>query len=175
MTIVDRGAEPRALEPDEWLAGTNIAFRREPLLQSGLFNENLGRIGKLLLSNEELSVSGKLRELGFEVRYDPQIEVYHRVHRDRMNQAWMRQRVFWQVVSDLFAHGGKPSGAFSADVSKVLDYLMKLPVRERGLAGLFREVDDAKLFHEQTVALSTLIRLMATDSRDWRAFLTNAS
>src|SRR5262249_12863237 len=51
LTILDRGPTQRKLEQHEWLAGTNIAFRRDVLAKAGYFNENLGRIGALLLSN----------------------------------------------------------------------------------------------------------------------------
>jgi glycosyltransferase involved in cell wall biosynthesis len=170
LTIVDRGPDVRLLQESEWLAGTNIAFRRKPLIDVGLFNENLGRIGKLLLSNEELSVSTKLREAGYTMLYDPTIEMFHRVHAERIDQAWMRRRVFWQVVSDLFSYGGEPAD-FDARVSKILDFQMKLPPKERGLSGLFLNLDDPELFYQQTEALATLVRVIATDGQDWRAFL----
>jgi glucosyl-dolichyl phosphate glucuronosyltransferase len=83
LTILDRGTETRALEPYEWLAGTNIAFRAEALERAGLFPENLGRIGRLLLSNEELIVSDRIRSLGYEVVYNANIVVHHRIHADR--------------------------------------------------------------------------------------------
>jgi glycosyltransferase involved in cell wall biosynthesis len=170
LTIIDRGPDKRELAHDEWLAGTNIAFRREPLIDVGLFNENLGRIGKLLLSNEELSVSTRLRERGYTMLYDPAAEMFHSVHADRIDQGWMRRRIFWQVVSDLFSHGAEP-GDFTARVSQILDYQMKLPPKERGLSGLFLNTDDPELFYQQTEALATFIRLIATDGQDWRAFL----
>jgi glycosyltransferase involved in cell wall biosynthesis len=170
LTIVDRGPQLRELADHEWLAGTNIAFRRTPLLDAGLFSENLGRVGKLLLSNEELSVSAKIRQAGYAVIYDPAAEVFHHVHGDRVNQAWMRRRVFWQVVSDMFGDGGE-FGDFNAGVSQILDFQMKLPPKERGLSGLFLNTDDAEMFHEQLASLGALIRLIATDGRDWRGYL----
>lgn len=170
LTIVDRGTQVRALEPNEWLAGTNIAFRRDPLLEAGLFNENLGRIGKLLLSNEELAVTERLRKFGYSVVYSPAIEMHHKVHADRLNQAWMRRRVMWQVISDLFSDtAGEVS--LEADVGKILDFQMHLPPKDRGLSGLFLDIDSSELFFQQTEALARLVRLVATDGRDWRGFL----
>jgi glycosyltransferase involved in cell wall biosynthesis len=170
LTIVERGSEVRALAHDEWLAGTNIAFRRDPLLEAGLFNENLGRVGKLLLSNEELAVTEKIRRLGYSVIYNPAIEMHHKVHADRLNQAWIRRRVMWQVISDLFSEtAGDP--CLEADVGKILDFQMRLPPKDRGLSGLFLDVDSSELFFQQTEALARLIRLVATDGRDWRGFL----
>ncbi len=102
--------------------------------------------------------------------YDPAAEMFHSVHADRIDQGWMRRRIFWQVVSDLFSHGAEP-GDFTARVSQILDYQMKLPPKERGLSGLFLNTDDPELFYQQTEALATFIRLIATDGQDWRAFL----
>jgi GT2 family glycosyltransferase len=170
LTIVDRGPRMRPLGVSEWLAGTNIAFRRDPLIDVGMFNESLGRVGKLLLSNEELAVSTRLRERNYSMLYDPAAEMFHTVHADRIDQAWMRRRVFWQVVSDLFSHGAEP-GDFNSHVSQIVDYQMKLPPKDRGLPGLFLNTDDSQLFQQQTEALAALVRLIATDGQDWRAFL----
>lgn len=170
LTIVDRGDEVRALAPSEWLAGTNIGFRRELLLKAGLFNESLGRVGQLLLSNEELAVTERIRKLGHRVIYNPAIEMHHKVHVDRLNQAWMRRRVMWQVISDLFTGtAGDPS--LEADVGKILDFQMRLAPKDRGLPGLFLDVESSELFFQQTEALARLVRLVATDGRDWRGFL----
>ncbi len=171
LTIVDRGPEMRALKPGEWLAGTNIAYRRDLLIKAGKFSELLGRVGKLLLSNEELLVTEKIRELGHSVMYDPAAAMRHRVHEERINQAWMRRRVFWQVVSDLFVQGGEKEVDFDKDLSRILGYQASLPSKNRGLNGLFLDADDPEVFQKQTDALSSLIRLAAMDGRDWRAFL----
>ncbi len=165
LTIVDRGTKPRELGPGEWLAGTNIAFRKDLLIKVGLFEENLGRIGKLLLSNEELATSDRIRALGRTTIYIPAAEMSHQVHADRMTQAWMRRRVCWQTVSDLFVSAGQPATAFDVDVQTLLSFLASLPARQRGVSGLFYDVDDANLFHQQTQALSAFIRLAATDGR----------
>lgn len=171
LTIVDRGSQARMLERHEWLAGTNIAFRRDLLSKVGYFNENIGRVGKLLLSNEELLVSERIRDLGYSVLYDPLAKMSHRVHEERVNQAWMRQRVFWQVISELFVDAGAQQVNFDASVSKVLDFQIKLSPKDRGLSGLFLDVEEPELFHQQTEALASLIKLISTDARDWRRFL----
>lgn len=171
LTILDYGTQPRSLDTHQWLAGTNIAFRHELLLDAGGFNENLGRIGKLLLSNEELHITSQIRERGYSVRYDPRIEMFHKVHEDRINQPWMRRRVFWQVVSDLFAEGGSREVDLTDGVSQVLDYLAELPPKDRGLGGLFLDTTNPQLFHRQTEALAMVVRLLAASGQDWRAFL----
>jgi GT2 family glycosyltransferase len=177
LTILDRGASIRVLPPNEWLAGTNIAFRTQPLKQVGLFPENLGRIGQLLLSNEELIVSDKLRALGYDVLYNPEIIVHHRVHAERVNQSWLRRRVFWQAISDLFAAttGTTTHADPDTDIHRVLDYLARLAPRDRGTMGLFLDLDDPQLFTEQTEAIAALVRFLAGDSGDWRRILATAA
>jgi hypothetical protein len=64
FSIIDYGADERALTDKEWLAGTNIAFRRDALLDVGGFAESLGRTGSALLSNEELSTTERLHGIG---------------------------------------------------------------------------------------------------------------
>jgi hypothetical protein len=173
LTIIDRGDEARLLAEEEWLSGTNIAFRTRAVSEAGLFPENLGRIRGLLLSNEELLVTKRIRDLGYTVFYDPKIEMHHRVHPDRVSQSWLRRRVFWQVLSDLFVDDPPQSCRADDDIRRVLDFLMKLAPRHRGAMGLFLDTDDAQLFEAQTDAISALARLLATDCGDWRSLLAD--
>jgi glycosyltransferase involved in cell wall biosynthesis len=175
LTIVDRGPVTRELRPGEWLAGTNIAFRKEILERVGLFEENLGRIGSLLLSNEELKISDRISALGFKTLYVPNIGMRHHVHADRITQAWMRRRVFWQTVSDLFVTGGGTESTFSEDAETLLSFLAELPRRHRGPSGLFVDLDEPVMFHKQTQALSAMIRLVATDGHALERFVQDGT
>jgi glucosyl-dolichyl phosphate glucuronosyltransferase len=173
LTILNRGSAIRILQADEWLAGTNIAFRSDALRNAGLFPEHMGRIGRLLLSNEELVVSEKIRKAGYDVVYNPDIVVRHRVHVERATQAWLRRRVFWQAISDLLAK--RTVEAADADPDKdihcILSFLTQLAPKERAMSGLFRDLDDPNLFRAQTEAINALVRLLATDAGDWRRIL----
>jgi glycosyltransferase involved in cell wall biosynthesis len=171
LTIVDRGDRERTLAPHEWLAGTNIAFLREPLIETGLFDEQLGRISKLLLSNEELSVTRKLQARGFVAVYNPKAEMHHTVHKERINQAWFRRRVFWQAISDLFDHDDEKP--FCERLEKIFAYQDKLRPRDRGLVGMFEDIVDPDAFHAQTTAVTELVHLLAADARDWREYLSD--
>jgi glucosyl-dolichyl phosphate glucuronosyltransferase len=171
LTIIDRGDEPRVLGAEEHLSGTNIAFRTCAVTQAGFFPENLGRIGHLLLSNAELLISNRIRDLGYTVVYDPKIEMNHRVHAELLSQSWLRRRVFWQALSDLFVDDQMQPGTAESEVRRVLDFLMKLAPRHRGAMGLFLDTDDSQLLHAQTEAICALARLLATDCRDWRSLL----
>jgi hypothetical protein len=99
--------------------------------------------------------------------------MHHRVHVERANQAWMRRRVFWQAISDLFAEctASAPAMDPNADIHRVLDFLARLTPKNRGTMGLFVDLDDAELFQEQTQAICALVRLLASDAGDWRRIL----
>jgi glycosyltransferase involved in cell wall biosynthesis len=170
LTILDRGPERRHLDAHEWLAGTNIAFRREVLQKAGGFSETLGRKEDILLSNEDLSACNAIRKMGYSVLYDPAIEVWHNVHEDRLNHPWMRRRVFWQVVSDIVTEGGTPRADFERCVANVVDYLARLPPHNRGVSGIFMDTNDPALFRQQLQALGSMARLMAADGHDWMRF-----
>ena len=164
LTIVDHGETRRALKDGEWLAGTNIAFRKAALEAGGGFNEALGRIGVSLLSNEELAVAARIKEHGFASYYDPATKVVHRVHSDRAKQQWLRRRVSWQAVSDLLS--GTPKFEGERCWQRLADYLRQLPPEMRGVRGLFLDVEDPELFYKQCEALEAVMYLALNDGRD---------
>lgn len=98
--IVDWGGEARAAAPEEWLAGVNIAFRTARLRNVGGFDTRLGRIGDVLLGNEEIAVTNRFRARGLGVVYEPLAVVEHRIPAHRLEVEWLRKRVAWQAVSE---------------------------------------------------------------------------
>ena len=164
LTIIDRGDERRPLQAGEWLAGTNIAYRRAPLLEIGGFSEALGRIGASLLSNEELVVSQALEQRGFATWYEPAARVAHRVHANRVSQAWFRRRVSWQAVSDQMAQ--LPAGDPEALWARLGDYQSRLAPQQRGIRGLFLDTQDPALFQKQCDAIGALLLLLLADGND---------
>jgi GT2 family glycosyltransferase len=164
FTIVDWGAECRELRKGEWLAGTNIAFRKSALEEAGGFNEGLGRIRNSLMSNEELVVSARIAELGYESWYAPDARVMHRVHEDRVSQHWLRRRVSWQAVSDLLVNPKNVD--VEACWARLATYLSGLPVEMRGVRGLFLDTADRDAFYDQTLALEAFLLLALNQGRD---------
>lgn len=82
--------------------GLNYSIRRSFLEQIGGFNVNLGRIGKKLLSNEELYVTELALELGWQVAYLPEAVVAHNVAPERLKPSWFLQRGWWQGISECY-------------------------------------------------------------------------
>jgi glycosyltransferase involved in cell wall biosynthesis len=165
LSVVDLGASPRLLEDREWLAGTNIAFRAEALAQAGPFAEHLGRFPDVLLGNEEIALLGRLRALGWGVRYDPRIAVSHHIHADRLTQAWLRRRIAWQAIADLLLDPPATSDVPTL-WQRVASYLERLPPAYRGPVGLLSDTADATLFRAQGEAIDAFVRLLAAHGLD---------
>lgn len=82
--------------------GLNYSIRRTFLDQIGGFNVNLGRVGKNLLSNEELHTTEQALKLGWQVAYLPDALVAHNVAPERLHQAWFLSRGWWQGISECY-------------------------------------------------------------------------
>ncbi|CBN56164.1 MULTISPECIES: glycosyltransferase family 2 protein [Kamptonema] len=80
--------------------GLNYSIRRTFLEQIGGFDTNLGRIGKKLLSNEELHVTEQALKWGWQVAYLPQALVAHNVAPERIKKTWFLERGWWQGISE---------------------------------------------------------------------------
>ncbi|MDX2099099.1 MAG: glycosyltransferase [Leptolyngbyaceae cyanobacterium bins.59] len=82
--------------------GLNYSIRQTFLDQVGGFDINLGRIGKNLLSNEELQMTERALELGWQVAYLPDALVAHHVAPERIDPNWFLKRGWWQGVSECY-------------------------------------------------------------------------
>ncbi len=94
MVYIDRpGLTPR---------GLNYSIRREFLDQIGGFDINLGRVGKNLLSNEELHMTNLALQSGWQVAYLPDALVAHNVAPERVQRSWFLSRGWWQGISECY-------------------------------------------------------------------------
>jgi glucosyl-dolichyl phosphate glucuronosyltransferase len=88
-------ALPPGLEP----YGANMVVNVLSLLALGGFGTSSGRIGKALLSDEEVQLAWRLQAAGHSVRYDSRITVEHQIQAARLTPAWLLSRQYWQGVS----------------------------------------------------------------------------
>jgi glycosyltransferase involved in cell wall biosynthesis len=162
FTVVDWGGALRSTAEHEWLAGANMAFRTQALLQAGAFSIGLGRngTGGALLSNEELELQSKLRAAGLSVVWAPGAKVRHLVHHERLHQDWLRKRCAWQAVSDFMGSGGAERLSADAYWQRLLGYFNGLPPHLRTIRGLFVEVSDPSNFSKQAHANYNLTMLL---------------
>ncbi|HEY1708521.1 MAG TPA: glycosyltransferase family 2 protein [Rhizomicrobium sp.] len=164
VTVVDWGGALRVAGENEWVAGANISFRCEPLRRVGGFETSLGRIGAgiSLLSNEDIAVTNKLKDAGYLIGYAPDASVRHLVPESRLSREFFRRRAVWQAVSDMIGAEARSTEEYSARRDAALDYLSRMPVRDRNVRGLWREPETPEEFRQQLGALySFAIAMMA--------------
>ncbi|MGD1861311.1 MAG: glycosyltransferase family 2 protein [Leptolyngbyaceae cyanobacterium] len=82
--------------------GLNYAITADFLNKIGGFDPNLGRVGKNLLSNEELYMTEKALKMGYRVVYSPDALVAHNVAPARLKPAWFISRSWWQGISECY-------------------------------------------------------------------------
>jgi glucosyl-dolichyl phosphate glucuronosyltransferase len=83
------------------VSGTNMSFRRRAFERSGLFLTSLGAqeggggLGKQKFAGEETEFSIRVRRtLGMRILYNPQIKVWHKVYRYRVNTRFIARRAY---------------------------------------------------------------------------------
>ncbi|MEA5580827.1 glycosyltransferase [Nodularia harveyana UHCC-0300] len=82
--------------------GLNYSLRRSFLEEIGGFDPHLGRVGKNLLSNEELQMTEFALQRGWQVAYLPQALVAHNVAPERLKRSWFLNRGWWQGISECY-------------------------------------------------------------------------
>jgi glycosyltransferase involved in cell wall biosynthesis len=84
--------------PPYYLIGANISFKRETFTRFGLFDIDLDRKGKNLLSNGDIEFV--MRIPANKVWYEPQAVVYEKIPEKRLTRRFLARRLFWQGISD---------------------------------------------------------------------------
>lgn len=74
--------------------GTNISFKKNTVVNAGMFDTNLGRIGSKLSGYEEVDVCVKLQKVGQPIYYEPRAIVYHIVDGERLSRGFIRRRAY---------------------------------------------------------------------------------
>lgn len=82
--------------------GLNYSIRSSFLAEIGGFDTNLGRVGKNLLSNEELQMTELALKRGWQVAYLPDALAAHNVSPERLNRSWFFSRGWWQGISECY-------------------------------------------------------------------------
>ncbi|MEM9266326.1 MAG: glycosyltransferase family 2 protein [Cyanobacteria bacterium P01_F01_bin.13] len=82
--------------------GLNYSLRKTFLDSVGGFDVNLGRVGKNLLSNEELHMTQLALKHGWHVVYVPNALAAHNVSPARLKPGWFLSRSWWQGISECY-------------------------------------------------------------------------
>jgi hypothetical protein len=159
LSCINWGESTRVLKDSEWVAGANLAYRRQVFESYGLFSTNLGRKGEgTLLSNEESEFNSRIpASTKF---YCGQAVVDHIIAPERLEPQWFRKRIFWQAISDVI------SGAVMKDerdwhFTGYINGLLSVPAEYRTAKSLFYECKNPEEFdhqlnqiYRQSIALS---------------------
>ena len=161
LSIIDWSDKAFFVEPPYFLVGTNIAYDRRLILDIGGFDESLGRLGKALLSGEEVEIVDRIRAAGRLIYYTPRAVVSHLVSGTRLTKAWHFERAKWQGISDGLVRRDRGRRAWPANLGEVARELFSLQVARhlaRALASprpqvrfLFQTLIWAKLNYVRTL------------------------
>ncbi len=102
FSCIDWSEKPFFLKKGAYLFGCNMSFKKSVLIDCGGFSTSLGRIGNNLLSNEEWELFKCIDNKGLKKYYDPDIYVDHTVISSRINWKWIKSRLYWQGISNLY-------------------------------------------------------------------------
>lgn len=92
LSLLDWGDETRPLHWPERIIGANCSFRKDVFAQIGLFDTCLGRMGKVMLGNEDTEIQQRIHALGYRVMYAPEAVVHHHVPAARMTIEYLEKR-----------------------------------------------------------------------------------
>ncbi|MFX1519580.1 MAG: glycosyltransferase family 2 protein [Promethearchaeota archaeon] len=95
-----------------YVLGCNFAVRRNLFDELGMFREDLGRRGKLLLSNEEIELCKRIKEAGYLVIYTPKAIVKHKIYPSRLKRIYFFKRFFYGGLSEGIMYHFGPKNLF---------------------------------------------------------------
>jgi len=84
--------------------GANMIIHVPSLLAWGGFPEAFGRVGQILLSDEEIVLAWHMQDAGHCICYDSRIVVHHQIQARRLTTQWLLSRMYWQGASRVMSH-----------------------------------------------------------------------
>jgi glycosyltransferase involved in cell wall biosynthesis len=113
--------------------GCNMSFRKDVFERAGVFDSNIGRFGKKLLSGEEpelsLRVLGKMP--GSKIIYDPSAVVYHRIDDSRNSFRYLLKRSFYEGLSKALMSSKQSLSKTLSTEDNYLTYLFRTAIPSR--------------------------------------------
>jgi glycosyltransferase involved in cell wall biosynthesis len=88
----DLGDSIKPYPTSQFPFGGNMAFKREVFSTFGVFNTELGRIGKDLKASEEKEFFRRLQDRQTDIYYVPDAMLYHRVNKSRLTKEYIRRQ-----------------------------------------------------------------------------------
>lgn len=126
-SILDFSVESNEFPRGTGPVGANMAINMNFLKNIKLFNVNLGRIGKNLLSGEEVEFIRQFKESGALISYISSAAVSHVIPSERLNKNWALNRFFWNGKSEFLSYPQvyKKIALFIIYIYRILKSLIK--------------------------------------------------
>ena len=88
-------------KPTDWLLGGNCCYRRKALEAVGGFGNFAGYVGRgSLADGADVAVGQKLRQSGYNLWFEPQAGVFHKMPLERQSLHYVGRRAFWSAFAD---------------------------------------------------------------------------
>lgn len=98
---VDNGDEVHEINPkNEYLGGGNISFKKQLVVDLGMFDTNLGVRSETSYAGEETELYLKVLKEGYKVYYNPKAVTYHFIEKERISKKYLYRRAFQNGISD---------------------------------------------------------------------------
>lgn len=107
--FLDFGDRGFFLSKDNYLIGTNMAFKKDIILELGGFRTFFGRKGKGLISGAETEMINRILDLGLSVYYEPRAIVWHRVIPERKTRRFLIKRIYGDGATQSLLDLDKPA------------------------------------------------------------------
>lgn len=107
------------------LMGGNAVVRRTAFERIGLYSTKLGRIGKVLLTDEDAEFYDRLCGAGIRGMYVPDLVIHHYIPPSRLTRNYHRRWCFWRGVSQ---------GHAACDVREPVPHVLGIPRHRIGRA-----------------------------------------
>ncbi|MFH0703068.1 MAG: glycosyltransferase [bacterium] len=106
LAYSDYGNEPLIYDshPKHVPYGCNMAIKRECLEKIGGFSNYINNLDPDLTENEDVILANKLRNMGYNLAYCPQMLVYHKMPASRLTYEYYKKRYFSQGCSDAYIY-----------------------------------------------------------------------
>lgn len=128
--------------------GGNMLIHKDIAEQVGGFNPALGRTGENLAGSEEKAFFDQTRKQGFELWYLPEMMLYHRIGKQRLNKEYLKKQSVGIGYSEYIRLKGKPFKLlikFLSEMAKIgisiilsIFYLMRGKVKAAKFILIFR-------------------------------------
>ena len=112
------------LDPRHYPMGANLAFRRDVLVQMGLFEPALGRTGKNLFGGDETEMIRRIRAAGLAVWFAPAAAVQHQMPASRTTFRYAARHAFDSARSRVIDRADQ-AGAGSYFASRLVGNILK--------------------------------------------------